>query len=629
MASANAWVPAPTLKEAMALKKKGMYHQAAVAVLKGQLEEDAKTAGTRDASTLLQQILSALEIDPYIALHLERSCEESAIKKAYHKCALKYHPDKIKSGGKANGALFQVIQAAYTTLSDPKLRREHDAKARGGGGAGSGKSHARAPRPPPARRHSAAPQPPPRPTSYANAAKGGGARRPSAPFQPQRPSAAPRAGGPRGADNPFGRFYSEFRDAANDYSDHFGAYARAAGAAGGAENHNPNSAYSRAHAAPKPPPSAPPQVPKGFSGTAKLRATLRTHDSVTLEWAACPNAAGYQLHWRARHCGWAASTNLVTGTSCRKRNLGPGTEYDFRLRPVMRSGAPLGDFSNTCSTATTPLGCPPEKERKKHKQDGSDDPMRKGVETLKRESQDNLRQMRKDRFERMAKLAEERERARQNVRDRQQQQEQQQEQQQHAKPPPAPASNASKPSDKSTADKKEVKRRRRQEQAERRERMVREKREAEERQKAKERMKAAEDGEDDEVGAPEDDKKAKRRRRKSKGGGVKKNLSESWAWKRGDEEAKEAKEVEWCCGVCKRQNRAEDQRCFTCFTTKDYDAGNLGNLGKGKAQKQQAKKGALPTIERFHLRGSVALSLLRRCATCATPPNESTPALTA
>ena len=97
-------------------------------------------------------------------------------------------------------------------------------------------------------------------------------------------------------------------------------------------------------------------------------------------------------------------------------------------------------------------------------------------------------------------------------------------------------------------------------------------------------------------------------------------MSESWAWKRGDEEAKEAKEVEWCCGVCKRQNRVEDQNCFTCFTAKDYDAGNLGNLGKGKAQKQQAKKGALPTTERFHLRGSVALSLC--VAAQLVPPPE-------
>lgn len=57
----------------------------------------------------------------YDILDLKRECDAKEIKKAYRQASLKAHPDK---GG--SDELFQMVNEAYTILSDPTQRAEYD-----------------------------------------------------------------------------------------------------------------------------------------------------------------------------------------------------------------------------------------------------------------------------------------------------------------------------------------------------------------------------------------------------------------------------------------------------------------------------------------------------------------------
>ena len=60
----------------------------------------------------------------YEILGVDKYADTEQIKKAYHKLALKYHPDK--SGSNSTKSKFQAISAAFDCLSDAMLRREYD-----------------------------------------------------------------------------------------------------------------------------------------------------------------------------------------------------------------------------------------------------------------------------------------------------------------------------------------------------------------------------------------------------------------------------------------------------------------------------------------------------------------------
>ncbi len=82
----------------------------------------------------------ATEIDYYELLEVERGADDAALKSAYRRLAMKWHPDK-NPGDAGAEQKFKAINEAYDVLKDPQKRAAYDrfghaAFQQGGGGGG-------------------------------------------------------------------------------------------------------------------------------------------------------------------------------------------------------------------------------------------------------------------------------------------------------------------------------------------------------------------------------------------------------------------------------------------------------------------------------------------------------------
>lgn len=64
--------------------------------------------------------------DFYVLLDISSAANETEIRRAYRRTALKYHPDKIASPTPADIDKFHTLQIAYDVLSDPTVRQLYD-----------------------------------------------------------------------------------------------------------------------------------------------------------------------------------------------------------------------------------------------------------------------------------------------------------------------------------------------------------------------------------------------------------------------------------------------------------------------------------------------------------------------
>mmetsp|Transcript_1919 Transcript_1919/g.3922 ORF Transcript_1919/g.3922 Transcript_1919/m.3922 type:complete len:144 (+) Transcript_1919:641-1072(+) len=67
----------------------------------------------------------------YTVLGITQTASSAEIKKAYHKMALKYHPDKNSEEGAAD--IFRRVKMAYEILGNDQTRISYDAERRRGG----------------------------------------------------------------------------------------------------------------------------------------------------------------------------------------------------------------------------------------------------------------------------------------------------------------------------------------------------------------------------------------------------------------------------------------------------------------------------------------------------------------
>ncbi len=79
--------------------------------------------------------------DFYSVLGVDKGCDTAALKSAYRKLAMKYHPDRNPGDSEAEHK-FKEISEAYDTIKDPQKRAAYDrfghAAFQNGGGAGPG-----------------------------------------------------------------------------------------------------------------------------------------------------------------------------------------------------------------------------------------------------------------------------------------------------------------------------------------------------------------------------------------------------------------------------------------------------------------------------------------------------------
>eukprot|EP01116_Phalansterium_solitarium_P001811 TRINITY_DN11623_c0_g1_i1.p1 TRINITY_DN11623_c0_g1~~TRINITY_DN11623_c0_g1_i1.p1 ORF type:complete len:507 (-),score=151.47 TRINITY_DN11623_c0_g1_i1:299-1819(-) len=91
---------------------------------------DPENSDTRQRlRTAKLELKKAKRKDYYKILEVPKNCDDDAIKKAYRKKALQYHPDKNSDSEESKAKaeiMFKDVGEAYSVLSDPQKRRKYD-----------------------------------------------------------------------------------------------------------------------------------------------------------------------------------------------------------------------------------------------------------------------------------------------------------------------------------------------------------------------------------------------------------------------------------------------------------------------------------------------------------------------
>ena len=108
--------------------------EVALAIYRKMLEEDQHSQEAREGLQRAEKLLRrSKEADYYNTLNVSRSASPRDIKRAYHRLAVEYHPDKNTRTDKSEAEReaadlrFKAITLAYEILSDEDSRKKYDA----------------------------------------------------------------------------------------------------------------------------------------------------------------------------------------------------------------------------------------------------------------------------------------------------------------------------------------------------------------------------------------------------------------------------------------------------------------------------------------------------------------------
>ena len=100
----------------------------AIAGYRAVLEMDEHSQEARKGLEQAEKLYKrSKEVDYYSLLNVSRSASGREIKRAYHKLAVEYHPDKNPDDREAAEIKFKAVAQAYEVLSDDDMRRKYDA----------------------------------------------------------------------------------------------------------------------------------------------------------------------------------------------------------------------------------------------------------------------------------------------------------------------------------------------------------------------------------------------------------------------------------------------------------------------------------------------------------------------
>jgi tetratricopeptide (TPR) repeat protein len=103
-------------------------YEEAMKEYKAVLEQDEHSKEARQGHERAEKLYKrSKEIDYYKLLNVSRSATSREIKRAYHKLAVEYHPDKNPDDREEAEIKFKAVAQAYEVLSDADMRAKYDA----------------------------------------------------------------------------------------------------------------------------------------------------------------------------------------------------------------------------------------------------------------------------------------------------------------------------------------------------------------------------------------------------------------------------------------------------------------------------------------------------------------------